>query len=161
MVHWSTRTRQVISSGLQEVSGNMRSDLKLAGPLSILMALHHIRLDHTNPSAILNGQTMPRLEFRQALFRTPAPGWQKRLYSAALVVTTVAHGLDARRLAVDHQAMRSVCCTTQHGRNPCSWTSGMARAIAGRHRLNRGSAEVRLRDLRLGPEKWVEVAFLG
>ena len=70
------------------------------------MGLHHIRLDRSNPEARLSGATMPRLEFRQALFRTPRPGWQRRLYTASLVVTTTALGVDDRRLAVDHQSFR-------------------------------------------------------
>lgn len=129
------------------------------------MALHHIRLDHTNPSAILSGQTMPRLEFRQALFRSPLPGWQKRLYSAALVLTTVAHGLDARRLAVDHQAMRFSLLYNPTWPEPVfldirhwPYTPLELREDAP---VTSWSVELRLRDLRLGPEEWVEVAFLG
>ncbi len=51
------------------------------------MGVQHIRLDQGQPEVRFNGNTMPRLEFRQALFRTPHEGWHQRLYRAALVVT--------------------------------------------------------------------------
>ncbi|MFN3875209.1 MAG: hypothetical protein ACK4L7_04775, partial [Flavobacteriales bacterium] len=70
------------------------------------MAVRHIRLTAATPVARFVGGNMPRLEFRQALFRTPRPGWQRRLYRAALLVTTSAHDAGDRKLAVDHQALR-------------------------------------------------------
>ncbi|MBK6831946.1 MAG: hypothetical protein IPG92_14985 [Flavobacteriales bacterium] len=66
------------------------------------MALQHVRMDQRQPVVWFNGNSMPRLEFRQALFRTPHKGWYHRLYRAALVVTTIAHGPDERKLVVDH-----------------------------------------------------------
>ncbi len=129
------------------------------------MALHHIRLDQANPEALLNGNTMPRLEFRQALFRTPKPGWQHRLYRAALVVTTVAHGVDGKRLAVDHQAMRFSLLYNETWPEPVfldirywPYTPLELRDDAP---VISWSVEMRLRDLRLGEGEWVELAFLG
>ncbi len=129
------------------------------------MALQHVRLDHRLPEAHFNGDTMPRLHFRQALFRTPHPEWHARLYRAALVVTTIAHGPDERKLVVDHQAMRfAVLYNT-------SWPEPVFRDITRwpykpvelrkDAPVLHWSVELRLRELRLGPEEWVEVAFLG
>lgn len=129
------------------------------------MALQHIRLTRERPVAQFNGATMPRLEFRQALFRTPQQGWQTRLYRAALVITTAAHGPDQRVLAVDHQAMRFALLYNT------TWTEPLFKDIKRWPykplELREGapvthwSVELRLRELRLGPEEWVELMFLG
>ncbi|MBK9628989.1 MAG: hypothetical protein IPO56_15185 [Flavobacteriales bacterium] len=127
--------------------------------------MHHIRLDHLNPSAILSGRPCRVWDSDKPCSVRPLPGWQKRLYSAALVVTTVAHGLDARRLAVDHQAMRFSLLYNPTWPEPVfldirhwPYTPLELREDAP---VTSWSVELRLRDLRLGPEEWVEVAFLG
>lgn len=129
------------------------------------MALHHIRLDRTNPIAILKGATMPRLEFRQALFRTPRPHWHQRLYRTALVVTTIAHGTDDRKLVVDHQAMRFSLLYNATWPDPVfldirhwPYTPVELREDAP---VTSWSVELRLRELRLEPDEWVEIVFLG
>ena len=129
------------------------------------MALHHIRLDHTTPTALLRGPGKPRLEFRQALFRTPLPGWQRRLYTASLVVTTTAHGPGDRCLNVDHQSFRFSLLYNASWPEPVflnikrwPYTPVDLRDDAP---VVSWSVELRLRDLRLGEEEWVEVAFLG
>lgn len=129
------------------------------------MALQHIRLDQRQPEALFVGHTMPRLEFRQALFRTPHNGWQQRLYRAALVVTTTAHGPDQRKLAVDHQAMRFSILYNN------TWPEPVFREITrwpykplelrDDAPVTHWSVELRLRELRLGPEEWVELIFRG
>jgi len=129
------------------------------------MALHHIRLDHAAPTARLSGNTMPRLEFRQALFRTHAPDWHGRLYRAALVVTTVAHGIDGKRLVVDHQAMRFNLLYNKTWPDPVfldirSWPYTPVE-LKEDVPVTAWSIELKLRELRLGEEEWVEVAFLG
>lgn len=129
------------------------------------MALHHIRFDNQCPEARLSGSSMPRLEFRQALFHTPEPGWQRRLYTASLMVTTIAHGPHERRLAADHQGFRFASLYNATWPEPLfldikRWPyrplmlKENAPVIAW-------SVEMRLRDLRLGEREWVEIAFLG
>lgn len=129
------------------------------------MALHHIRLDRSTPTAVLCGSSMPRLEFRQALFRTPLPGWQRRLYTASLVVTTTAHGTDDRRLAVDHQSFRFSLLYNASWPEPVFLDINRWPYVPVELRADAPvvswSVELRLRDLRLGDEEWVEVAFLG
>jgi hypothetical protein len=108
---------------------------------------------------------MPRLEFRQALFHTPNAGWQRRLYPAALIVTTMAFDADGRTLATDHQSFRF---SIQYN---ASWPEPLFERLRGWHykplelRMNAPVVgyivELRLRDLRLGPEEWVEVIFRG
>lgn len=129
------------------------------------MALHHIRIDRTNPTAMLSGNSMPRLEFRQALFRTPAPGWQRRLYTAGLVVTTVAHGPGDRRLVVDHQSFRFSLLYNASWPEPVfldikSWPY-VPVELRDDAPVVSWSIELRLRDLRLAEDEWVEVVFLG
>ena len=129
------------------------------------MALQHVRLDQANPMARFAGSTMPRLEFRQALFRTQLPGWHARLYRTALVVTTTAHGPDERKLVVDHQTLRFALLYN------ATWPDPIFRDIRRwRYKpveLREGapvvswSVELRLRELRLLPGEWVELAFLG
>ncbi|MCB9165479.1 MAG: hypothetical protein H6592_13785 [Flavobacteriales bacterium] len=129
------------------------------------MGLHHIRLDRSNPEARLSGATMPRLEFRQALFRTPRPGWQRRLYTASLVVTTTALGVDDRRLAVDHQSFRFSLLYNASWPEPVfldirSWPY-QPLELKENAPVVSWSVEMRLRDLRLAEDEWVELAFLG
>lgn len=125
----------------------------------------HIRLDQEQPEARFSAERMPRLEFRQALFHTPHAGWQRRLYPAALIVTTTALDADGRALATEHQAMRF---SIQY--DP-TWPEPLFQRLRGWHykplELRKNApvvgyiVELRLRDLRLGPEEWVEVVFLG
>ena len=71
------------------------------------MALHHIRLDHANPQrGPERGDHAPAWNSAKPLFRTPEAGWHRRLYRAALVVTTVAPMASTATLVVDHQTMR-------------------------------------------------------
>lgn len=129
------------------------------------MAVHHIRLDHQNPEARLTGNTMPRLEFRQALFRTLQDGWHNRLYRAALVVTTIAHGTDDRRLVVDHQAMRFSALYNASWPEPTFLDIKRWPYVPVELREDAPvvswSIELRLRELRLGVDEWVEVIFVG
>ncbi|MBK9515122.1 MAG: hypothetical protein IPO05_16175 [Flavobacteriales bacterium] len=129
------------------------------------MALQHVRLDQQNPIAVLSGSSMPRLEFRQALFRTEAPGWQRRLYPAALVITTSAFDVRDRTLAKDHQSMRFSLLYDATWPDPVflriqRWPY---RPLELRKDVPvvYWTVELRLRDLRLGPDEWVELAFLG
>ena len=124
-----------------------------------------IRLDRENPEARFSSTRMPRIEFRQALFHSPLPGWQKRLYTASLMVTTTAFDGDGRPLVVDHQAMRFAMLYNATWPEPV-----FLRIKAWRYKpveLRRDApvvgwlVEMRLRDLRLGENEWVEVAFLG
>lgn len=129
------------------------------------MALHHIRIDHTTAEAKLTGATMPRLEFRQALFRTPRPGWQRRLYTASLVVTTTAHGVDDRRLAIDHQSFRFSLLYNASWPEPVfldirRWPY-VPLELRDDAPVVSWTIDLRLRDLRLAEDEWVEVAFLG
>lgn len=129
------------------------------------MALQHIRLDASNPIALLSGSSMPRLEFRQALFRSPLPGWHRRLYPAALLVTTTALDVRDRKLVVDHQAMRFSVLYDESWPEPVflkitRWPYRPVELRADAP-VAYWTVELRLRDLRLGPEEWVEVAFLG
>ncbi|HNR54645.1 MAG TPA: hypothetical protein PKJ19_05735 [Flavobacteriales bacterium] len=129
------------------------------------MGLHHIRLDRANPEARLSGATMPRIEFRQALFRTPRPGWQRRLYTASLVVTTTALGVDDRRLAVHHQSFRFSLLYNASWPEPVfldirSWPY-QPLELKENAPVVSWTVEMRLRDLRLAEDEWVELAFLG
>lgn len=129
------------------------------------MAVQHIRLTHERSTALLTGGTMPRLEFRQALFRTPHGGWQERLYRAALVVTTIAHGPDERKLVVDHQTMRFSLLYNN------TWPEPVFRGITrwpykpvelrDDAPVTHWTVELRLRELRLYPDEWVELVFIG
>lgn len=129
------------------------------------MGVQHIRLDQGQPEVRFNGNTMPRLEFRQALFRSPREGWHQRLYRAALVVTTIAHGPDERKLVVDHQTMRFSLLYNS------TWPEPVFREITrwpykpvelrDDAPVTHWSVELRLRELRLGPDEWVELLFLG
>ena len=129
------------------------------------MALQHVRLDQRQPEARFAGPTMPRLEFRQALFHTPHNGWQQRLYRAALVVTTIAHGMDQRKLAVDHQAMRFAILYNSTWPEPVfrDITRWPYKPLELREDapVTHWSVELRLRELRLGPDEWMELIFLG
>lgn len=129
------------------------------------MAQQLIRLTQEQPIARFAGETMPRLEFRQALFRTPHPDWQRRLYRTALVVTTIAHGLDDRRLVVDHQAFRFALLYNSTWPEPVflnitRWPYAPVKLRADAP-VTSWSVEMRLRELRLLPDEWVEVAFIG
>jgi len=129
------------------------------------MSVQHVRLDREHPTAVLSGAHVPRLEFRQALFHTPLPGWHRRLYPAALVVTTIAFDVRDRQLVVDHQSMRfsllyddtwPEALFTKIQRWP--YTPVRLRPDAP---VAYWTVELKLRDLRLGPEEWVELLFLG
>jgi hypothetical protein len=129
------------------------------------MALQHVRLDHANPIALLSGSSMPRLEFRQALFRTPEAGWHRRLYPAALVITTTALDVRDRKLVVDHQTLRFSLLYDATWPEPVflkiqRWPY---RPVELRRDapVAYWTVELRLRDLRLGPEEWVEFVFVG
>jgi hypothetical protein len=123
------------------------------------MALQHVRLDRKDPVAVLSGTSMPRLEFRQVLFRTPDPAWQRRLYPAALLVTTTALDLRDRKLVVDHQAMRFSLLYDASWPDPVflkvrSWPYEPVEL--------RKDAPVVHWTVELRPDdEWVEVAFLG
>jgi hypothetical protein len=129
------------------------------------MALQHIRLDQKAPVALLSGSSMPRLEFRQALFRSPLPGWHRRLYPAALIVTTTAFDVRDHKLVVDHQAMRFSLLYDESWPEPVFLKVNCWPYRPVELRKDAPVAywtiELRLRDLRLGPEEWVEVVFLG
>lgn len=129
------------------------------------MAVRHVRLTAAEPVARFAGRSMPRLEFRQALFRSPRPGWQQRLYRAAVVVTTIAHGLGDRKLAVDHQALRFALLYNSTWPEPVflnitRWPYKPLELRAGAP-VEAWSVELRLRELRLLPDEWVELVFLG
>jgi len=129
------------------------------------MAVQHVRLTQEDPVARLSGSTMPRLEFRMALFRTPHDGWQQRLYRAALVVTTIAHGTDERKLVVDHQSMRFALLYNSTWPEPVfpkihKWPYKPVELREGAPVVS-WTVELRLRELRLLPDEWVEVVFLG
>lgn len=129
------------------------------------MKSQHVRLDAERPEARFSAEHMPRLEFRQALFHTPHGDWQRRLYTAALVVATTAFDADGRALATEHQALRF---SLQYN---ASWPEPVFRRLrAWPYKpllLRKGApvmgymVEFRLRDLRLGPDEWVELIFLG
>lgn len=129
------------------------------------MAVQHVRLTQQEPVARFSGSRMPRLEFRMALFRTPRPGWQQRLYRAAVVVTTIAHGPDERRLAVDHQSLRFALLYNSTWPEPVftkvhQWPYTPVELREGTP-VAAWTVELRLRELRLGPDEWVELVFLG
>lgn len=125
----------------------------------------HIHLDCAQPEARFSAVRTPRLEFRQALFQSPLPGWQRRLYPAALLVVTTAYDADGRVLATDHQAMRFSILYND------TWPTPVFRKITRwRYKplLLRKEApvvgyivELKLRDLRLGAEERVEVVLVG
>lgn len=129
------------------------------------MAVHHIRFDRQNTEARMTGYTMPRLEFKQALFRSPKPEWQRRLYTAALVVTTTANGVDDRKLAVDHQSFRFAWLYNATWPEPVfldikRWPYTPLELKENAPVIS-WTVEMRLRDLRLGEDEWVEFIFLG
>jgi hypothetical protein len=81
------------------------------------------------------------------------------------VVTTTAHGPGDRRLNVDHQSFRFSLLYNASWPEPVflnikrwPYTPVDLRDDAP---VVSWSVELRLRDLRLGEEEWVEVAFLG
>lgn len=129
------------------------------------MALQHVRLTLDQPIAQFAGASMPRLEFRQALFRTPQSGWQHRLYRAALVVTTIANGPEGRKLVVDHQAMRFAVLYNNTWPEPVflNITRWPYKPVELREDapVVSWTVELRLRELRLMKDEWVEVAFIG
>jgi len=125
----------------------------------------HVRLDHEQPEAQFSANRMPRLEFRQALFHIPLGGWQRRLYPAALVVTTTAFDAAGRILAQDHQAMRFSLLYNASWPDPVflrirSWPYKPLE-LRKNAPVVQWTVELRLRDLRLGPEERVELVFLG
>jgi hypothetical protein len=126
------------------------------------MKPRHVRLDRTTTLARFTATRMPRLEFRQALFRTPRPGWQRRLYPAALVVTTTATDDAGRVVGRDVQAMRFALLYDH------TWPEALflnIRRWPYRPLDVPGAVswtvEMRLRDLRLAEDEWVEAVFLG
>jgi hypothetical protein len=125
----------------------------------------HIQLDRAHPEARFSGLVMSRLEFRQALFVTKLPGWQRRLYPAALMVTTTAFDGEGQTIVVDHQSFRFGLLFN------ASWPEPAFLRIRAWHykpvELKRGvpvagwMVELRLRDLRLIDEERVEFNLLG
>lgn len=129
------------------------------------MALHHLRITREQPVAAFAGESMPRLEFRQALFRTPDPRWQQRFYRTALVVTTTVLGLDGRKLVVDHQALRFALLYNASWPEPVfrsirNWPYKPIELIEGAPVVS-WTVDLRLRELRLMADEWVEVVFVG
>ena len=129
------------------------------------MALQHVRIDQASPIAHFAGSTMPRLEFKRALYRTLRPGWQERLYRAALVVTTTAHGPDDRKLAVDHQTLRFALLYNSTWPEPLfkdirRWPYKPVELRDDAPVVN-WSVELHVRELRLLKDEWVELVFLG
>lgn len=125
----------------------------------------HIQLDLEHPEARFSALRTPHLEFKQALFHSPVPEWQRRLYPAALVVTTTAYDLDGRVLATEHQALRFSILYNS------TWPEPIFRKLPQwRYKplLIRKEIEVagyivelRLRDLRLGEDERVELILLA
>ncbi len=131
------------------------------------MGARHIRLDRQFPDARFSAGTMPRLEFRQALFFThdPPAEWQRRLSRAAVMVTTTAFDGDGRPLVVDHQPQRFSLLYNHTWPDPVfkdirrwTYTPVELRAdapVAG------WMLEFRLRDLFLKEGEHVELIFIG
>lgn len=129
------------------------------------MSAHHIILTAEAPVALLSATRMPRLEFRQALFHCTEGDWRKRLYVASLVVTTQAWSETARELARDHQAFRFSMLYNDTWPEPVflrirNWPY---RPLELRRDapVARWSVELKLRDLKLGPDERVEIVFAG
>lgn len=131
------------------------------------MATRHVRLDPQNPEARFSAATMPRLEFRQAMFHTldrPAD-WQRRLSRAALMVTTRAFDANGRELVVDHQPQRFSLLYNHTWPDPVfkdikrwGYVPVELRATAP---VVGWLLEIRLRDLRMKEDEWMELVFLG
>lgn len=126
------------------------------------MKPRHIRLDERTTLARFTSTRMPLLEFRQALFHTPRPGWQKRLYPAMLLVSTSARDAAGRLVAQEHQGMRFALLYD------VSWPEALFLNIrrwpytpVQAPDATLWTVEIRLRDLRLGQDEYVEVVFLG
>jgi hypothetical protein len=125
----------------------------------------HIRLDPTQPTAQLSAVRMPRIEFRQALFRTEDGNWQQRLRPASLLVTTTALDAQGRKLVVDHQSLRFSLLYN------ATWPSPVFQRIRNWPyapvELRRDApvtawtVELRLRDLRLAPGEELELVLIG
>jgi hypothetical protein len=131
------------------------------------MAIRHIRLDPQNPEARFSAATMPRLEFRQALFFTKDTPfeWHRRLSRAALMVSTKAFDADGRQLVVDHQSQRFSLLYNHTWPDPVfkdikRWNYAPVELRADAPVVG-WLLEIRLRDLRLKEGEYVEVAFLG
>ncbi len=129
------------------------------------MSVIHITLDQGQPLAQLKATRMPRLEFRQALFRSPIPDWQRRLYPASLLVTTTAFDDQGRKLIVDHQAMRFSLLYNSTWPEPLfqrirNWHYDPVELRKDLHVAN-WLVELRLRDLRLGEDEAVEIVLVG
>jgi hypothetical protein len=80
-------------------------------------------------------------------------------------VTTVAHGFDNKRLVVDHQAMRFSLLYNDTWPEPVfldirHWPYTPLELKEDAPVLS-WSVELRLRELRLGKDEWVELAFVG
>ena len=125
----------------------------------------HITLDREHPEARFSATSVPRLEFRQALFHSMKNEWHRRLYPAALVVTTTAHAPDGSTLATDHQILRFSLLYD------ASWPEPVFKRIRvwpyEPLDIRRGVevlgwiVELRLRDLRLIEGERVELVVLG
>lgn len=124
-----------------------------------------VKFDAQQTEARFTATHMPRLEFRQALFKTSDPRWQRRLYPASLVVTTTAFDPDGRTLITDHQAMRFSLLYNATWPEPVFLriTRWHYRPLLLRKDIAVGGylVEMRLRDLRLGPDERVDVVLLG
>lgn len=131
------------------------------------MASRHIRLDRQYPEARFSAGSMPRLEFRQALFFTldPPAEWHRRLSRAALIVTTTAFDANGRALVVDHQPQRFSLLYNHTWPDPVfkdirRWTYTPVELRANAPVVG-WMLELRLRDLFLKENEYVEVVFLG
>lgn len=125
----------------------------------------HITFSNALREARFTGRTRPVLEFRQALFRTDDPAWQRRLYPAALVVTTSALDAQGRTLAVDHQSMRFGLLYNATWPQPLflrirNWPYRPLELRPGAP-VHSYLVEMRLRDLRMDDGEVVELVVLG
>lgn len=125
----------------------------------------HIQLDRANPEARFSALKRPHLEFRQALFHSPVPEWQRRLYPAALIVTTTAYDADGRVLATEHQALRFSILYNSTWPEPIfrKLSKWRYKPLVLRKEFEAVGhiVELRLRDLRLSEDERVEVILLG
>ena len=130
------------------------------------MGARHITLDTGHPEARFSATERPRIALRQAFFATTDPDWQRRLNRAALIVTPRAYDDRGRELVADHQVFRfSVLFNPTWPdpvfRNIRNWTYVPVELRTDAPPVMGWLMELRLRDLRLGPDERMEVVFLG
>lgn len=125
----------------------------------------HIQLDLEHQEARFSSLRTPYLEFRQALFHSPVPEWQRRLYPAALVVTTTAYDHDGRVLATEHQALRFSILYNSTWPEPIfrKLPQWRYKPLVVRKEIEVAGyiVELRLRDLRLVADERVELVLLA